>query len=65
MTIKELYEWAKYNGCADYEITVECFDGYADESDVDIEEDMLEKHIYDVVMKCRRFYGVITWQNYY
>lgn len=55
MTIRELYEWAKANGCADYEITVECFDGYADESDVDIEEDMLEKHIYDVAMKCHCF----------
>lgn len=55
MTIKEFYEWAVRNDCAGYEITVECFDGYADESNVDIEEDMLEKHSYDVVMKCRCF----------
>ena len=53
MTIKELYEWAQKNDCADYEITVECFDGYASELDADIEECMLEKHSYDVVMKCR------------
>lgn len=43
------------NDCTDYEITAECFDGYADELDTDIEEDMLEKHSYDVAIKCRRF----------
>lgn len=53
MTIEELYKWAQKNDCTDYEITVECFDGYADELNAYIEEDMLEKHSYDVVIKCR------------
>lgn len=55
MTIKELYEWAQKNDCADLEITIECFDGYADALNVDIDdESMLEKHDYEVLIKCRR-----------
>ena len=54
MTIKEFYEWAQKNDCANYEITIECFDGYADEVNVDIDDAlMLEKRSYDVVIKCR------------
>ena len=53
MTIEEFYKWSKENDCAEYEIMVECFDGYADELNAYIEKDMLEKRSYDVVMKCR------------
>jgi len=28
MTIKELYTWAKENNCLDYEVSIECYDGY-------------------------------------
>lgn len=53
MTIIELYEWAKANGCADYDIVVECYDGYADELDADVDESILKKYKYDVVINCR------------
>lgn len=57
MTIRELYEWAKANGCADYDIVVECYDGYADELDADVDESILKKYKYgykhDVVINCR------------
>ena len=26
MTIRELYEWAKYNDCSNYDIAVKCYD---------------------------------------
>ena len=55
MTIEEFYKWSKENDCAEYEIMVECFDGYADELNAYIEKYMLEKRSYDVVMKCRHF----------
>lgn len=54
MTIKELYEWAQKNDCADYEITIECFDEYASDLEADIDDaSMLEKRSYDVAIKCR------------
>lgn len=54
MTIREFYEWAQKNNCADYEITIECFDEYASELNAYIDDvSMLEKRSYDVVIKCR------------
>lgn len=53
MTIRELYEWAKANKCADYDIVVECYDKYTDTLDAYIKKTMLEKYNCDVAIKCR------------
>jgi hypothetical protein len=53
MTIKELYEWAKANGCTDYVINIECYDKGIYKTDVYVNESILEKRSYDVVIKVR------------
>lgn len=56
MNVREFYKWAQDNDCEDYEINVECYDGYADELDADVDESILEKYKHDVVINCRRWY---------
>lgn len=55
MTIRELYEWAKYNDCSNYDIAVKCYD-----SDGGVQEvwPIGERHLkkrnieFDVLIKC-------------
>ena len=43
MTIKELYEWAQKNDCADYEINIECYDEDGDISETWLDDERLLK----------------------
>lgn len=53
MTIEEFYQWAKENGCTDYVINIECYDKGIYKTDVYVNESILEKRSYDVVIKVR------------
>nr|DAM41083.1 MAG TPA: hypothetical protein [Caudoviricetes sp.] len=53
MTIEELYEWAKAQNCTDYVINIECYDKGIYKTDVYVNESILEKRSYDVVIKVR------------
>lgn len=53
MTIKELCQWAKENGCEDYEINIECYDEDGDISEVWLDsERIVKKRRFDVLIKC-------------
>ena len=53
MTIKELCQWAKENGCEDYEINIECYDEEGDISEVWLDsEKIVKKRRFDVLIKC-------------
>lgn len=55
MTIEDFYQWAKENGCADYDITVECYDEDGDRQEVWISDDYYLKKRngdLDVLIKC-------------
>lgn len=56
ITIEDLYQWALDHDCADYDITIECFDEYGDRDEVQLKGgyQLLEKRdsYFDVVIKC-------------
>ena len=55
MTIRELYEWAKYNDCSNYDIAVKCYDSDGGVREVwPISERHLKKRNIelDVLIKC-------------
>lgn len=55
MTIKELYQWAKKNDCADYEINIECYDEDGDISETWLDDVWLLKvrdNSSDILIKC-------------
>ena len=55
MTVKELYEWAKYNDCSNYDVAVKCYDSNGDVREVwPIGERRLKKRNIelDVLIKC-------------
>lgn len=55
MTIEELYQWAKYNDCSNYDVAVKCYDSNGDVREVwPIGERRLKKRNIelDVLIKC-------------